>query len=110
MTDAPIPPADLDILTYQQHRTNQLDHFLLDVRESWEYGMYRIPGAVNIPLNDIPARLGEIPDDRPVVVVCEHGVRSVYAARYLSQQGYGGVYNLVGGTAEWVERGLPTDR
>jgi rhodanese-related sulfurtransferase len=110
MTNAPVPYQNLDIPNYQQHRDNQLDHLLLDVRESWEYTMYRIPGAVNIPLNEVPARLNEIPDDKPVVVVCEHGVRSVYVAQYLSQQGYGGVYNLVGGTSEWVGRGLPIER
>lgn len=110
MTDTITPYSDLDIPTYQQHCESQFDHFLLDVREAWEYSMYHIPGAVNIPLNEVPARLGEIPADRPLVVVCEHGVRSVYAAQYLSQQGYDGVYTLLGGTAEWAARGLSIER
>lgn len=102
-----VAPQDLDIPTYQQHQRDQIPHTLVDVRENWEYAMGHIDGAVNIPLNELPQHLDHIPEDKPVVVVCAHGVRSVYGAQFLSNQGYGGVYNLMGGTAEWIERGLP---
>jgi adenylyltransferase/sulfurtransferase len=100
--------TDLDIPTYQQHRENQIEHFLLDVREPWEYVEKRIPGAVNIPLGELDFRLDELPD-LPVVVVCEHGIRSVYGAQFLAEAGHPAVYNLLGGTAEWVMRGLKTE-
>ena len=102
--------TDLDIPTYQTHRENAFVHFLLDVREPFEHTLRRIPGAVNIPLNDLPERLDEVPTDQPVVVVCEHGVRSVYAASFLARTGHEGIYNLVGGTAEWELRGLEMER
>jgi rhodanese-related sulfurtransferase len=98
--------TDIDIPTYQQHRENRVDHLLLDVREPQEFAAGRIPGAVNSPLNEVEHCLDEIPDDKPVVVVCAHGIRSVIGARILVEAGYGGVYNLRGGTAEWSLRGL----
>lgn len=97
---------DLDIPSYEQHRERQIDHFLLDVREPEEFRMGRIPGAVNIPLAEIEARLDEIPADRPVVVVCAHGIRSIAASELLAAKGHGGVYNLAGGTFAWMMRGL----
>lgn len=102
--------TDLDIPTYQTHRENDYDHTLVDVRELWEFGMGHIPGALHIPLNDLPDRVGEIPPDKPVVLVCEHGIRSVMAAQFVAQQGHEGVYNLMGGTSEWRLRGLPLAR
>lgn len=109
MTDAFLPPQDLDIPTYQQHRASGIAHTLLDVRETWEFEMGHIPGAVNIPLSELPERLDEVAPDQPVVVVCAHGIRSVYAAQFLSRSGHSGVYNLLGGTAEWIDRALPVE-
>lgn len=102
--------TDLDIRDYHARREAGFDHTLLDVRESWEYDADHIPGALHIPLNDLPERLAEIPADRPVVVVCEHGVRSVMAADYLAYSGFHEVYNLLGGTSEWRLRRLPLAR
>jgi rhodanese-related sulfurtransferase len=85
-------------------------HLLLDVRSEAEYASGRIPGAVNIPLNDLPARLDELQTDHPVVIVCGHGMRSIMAAEFLAGQGFAKLYNLVEGTAYWVERGLPVER
>jgi len=102
--------TDLDILTYQSHRENSYEHTLVDVRESWEFGMGHIPGALHIPLDELRERVDEIPTDKPVVIVCEHGIRSVIAAQFVAQRGHEGVYNLLGGTSEWRMRGLPLDR
>lgn len=99
--------TDLDIPNYCDWRKAGYDHTLVDVREDWEYGIDHIPGALHIRLNDLPGRLAEIPTDKPVVVVCEHGVRSALAAHYLAYVGYRDVYNLVGGTSEWRKRWLP---
>ena len=101
--------TDLDIPTYQQHRDNQIEHFLLDVREPWDYTEKRIPGAFNIPLGELEDRLDDIPD-LPVVVVCEHGVRSEIGAQILAEARHPAVYNLLGGTAEWMMRGLKLER
>ncbi|MBZ0299906.1 MAG: rhodanese-like domain-containing protein [Anaerolineae bacterium] len=102
-------PQNIQIEAYQQHRENRFPHLLLDVRESWEYALGHMPDAVNIPLNDLPDHLEELPRDQPIVVVCEHGIRSVYGAQYLAQVGFEGIYNLLGGTSEWRARGLPLE-
>ena len=102
--------TDLDIPSYQQHRQNNIDHTLLDVREPEEFVMGRIPGAINIPLDELEARVDEIPDDKPVVVVCAHGMRSMIGAEILVEAGHSGVYNLLGGTVEWMMRRLEVER
>jgi phage shock protein E len=102
--------TDLDIPSYQQHRQNNIDHTLLDVREPEEFRMGRIPGAINIPLNDLEERVDEIPTDKPVVVVCGHGMRSMVGAEILVEAGHSGVYNLLGGTFEWQMRKLEMER
>ena len=62
--------------------------FLLDVREAAELAVESVPGAVNIPLGELRARLGELPRDRDIVVVCHHGRRSQYVAMWLEREGF----------------------
>ncbi|MEX0732330.1 MAG: rhodanese-like domain-containing protein [Aquisalimonadaceae bacterium] len=76
--------------------------FLLDVRETWETEICRIPGSVNIPMGEIPARVAEIPTDKPVVCICHHGARSLQVAHFLEQKGINGVVNLTGGVEAWA--------
>jgi NADPH-dependent 2,4-dienoyl-CoA reductase/sulfur reductase-like enzyme/rhodanese-related sulfurtransferase len=64
------------------------DGFLLDVREPAELKVERVPDAVNIPLSALRARLGELPRDRPIFVVCRSGQRAYYATRILAQNGF----------------------
>jgi rhodanese-related sulfurtransferase len=80
---------------------------IVDVREPWEYERSHLPGAVNIPSGNLPARIGEI--KQPVVLVCASGNRSGKAARYLTEHGFTDVANLLGGTAGWRQRGLPVE-
>ena len=70
---------------------------LLDVREPWEVALCRMEGSLHIPLAQLPARLGELDPDRPTVVICHHGVRSLHAGAFLERQGFGDVVNLRGG-------------
>jgi NADPH-dependent 2,4-dienoyl-CoA reductase/sulfur reductase-like enzyme/rhodanese-related sulfurtransferase len=64
------------------------DGFLLDVRESVELAVEDLPDAVNIPLGELRERLGELPRDREIRVVCRSGQRAYSAARLLSQEGF----------------------
>lgn len=86
--------------------------FVVDVREAWEYGGGHVPGAVNIPLSTLPQRLSELPQDRPILLVCNSGNRSGVAADFLVQQGFPRerIYNLEGGTYAWMGAGLPVER
>jgi rhodanese-related sulfurtransferase len=76
---------------------------LLDVREPWEWEVCRLPGAILIPMRELPARFAELNRDAETVVICHHGVRSYHAARYLETQGFGSVVNLSGGVAAWAD-------
>ena len=73
---------------------------VLDVREPDEVAEWAIPGSVNVPMGTLAARLGALPDDREVVVVCAAGGRSARAAEFLAGRGVR-VANLVGGMAAW---------
>jgi rhodanese-related sulfurtransferase len=64
------------------------------------------PNARHIPLGALPARLSELPTGRPVVAVCQSGLRSARAARVLARAGHE-VYNLRGGMRAWAGAGLP---
>lgn len=59
------------------------DAFLLDVRQPVELVVENVPGAVNIPLGELRSRLGELPRDREIDVICRSGQRSYYATRVL---------------------------
>ena len=70
---------------------------LVDVRTPDEYALHHIEGAVNIPLDDLRQRMGEIPSDKPVYLYCGVGLRGYLASNILKGSGFGQVYNLVGG-------------
>lgn len=78
---------------------------VLDVREDAEWAAGHIDGAVHIPLGELPARVGDLPDGQ-TLVVCKVGGRSAQAVAYLAQQGYE-VVNLAGGMADWAAAGRP---
>ena len=73
----------------------------LDVRQPKEYERGHIPGAVLIPLKELPQRLQELNPSRPVVAYCASGMRSSAAARILKGAGLERVYNLRGGMKAW---------
>ena len=70
--------------------------FLLDVRTPAEFAAGAIPGFVNIPVDDLRGRLGDVPTDRRIVVTCQAGQRGYIATRLLDQEGRDAV-NLAGG-------------
>ena len=67
---------------------------LIDVRSPAEFAQANAPGTVNIPLQDLGSRLGEIPKTAPVVVGCASGTRSGMARMMLKRHGYTRVYNI----------------
>jgi rhodanese-related sulfurtransferase len=74
---------------------------LLDVREPPELALVSLPRSVNIPMQQVPARLGELDPSRPVVVICHTGQRSRRVAAFLMANGFERVYNLTGGIDAW---------
>lgn len=77
---------------------------VLDVREDYEWRQVRMPGALHIPMNDVPARLDELAATRPLVVVCAHGSRSYSVAAWLGEQGVA-ASSLAGGITRWAQVG-----
>jgi adenylyltransferase/sulfurtransferase len=82
--------------------------FLLDVREPMESAIVRLPGAVLIPMGDLPARQTELNPDGEIVVYCHHGVRSASAVSFLRSQGFRFARNLRGGIDAWAVRNDPS--
>jgi len=109
-TGLPAVP-ELDAPELAARLSSDAPPFLLDVREPWEWQVSNLEsrGAVLIPLGALDDRLAEVPRDRPVVVYCRSGQRSLDAAERLSRAGTVEVYNLRGGILAWardVEPGL----
>lgn len=107
---------DINVQDYQyQFYKPQQPHLLLDVRTVEEFDEARIPGAVNIPLDDLPGRVAEVSEaagDAPIVVVCRSGNRSIMAAQILRYSGLiqMDIYNLDTGTLGWARNRGPLDR
>ena len=75
---------------------------LVDVRQPWEYERRHLPGALLLPTDEFAARFAsELDPAEEIICVCEHGIRSAAAARYLAAQGYENVATMTGGMAEY---------
>jgi len=83
---------------------------LVDVREAHEVHMlaFDVPNLMQIPLSAFEERYTEIPMDKPVVVVCQDGSRSLRAAGFLVNHGYAHVVNMKHGMVRWAQKGFPT--
>jgi len=83
---------------------------VIDVREAHELEISRVDFARHIPMGEVPARLGELDPDTPVIVMCRSGGRSLQIARFLESRGFRSVSNLTGGILVWGERIDPSLR
>jgi sulfur-carrier protein adenylyltransferase/sulfurtransferase len=75
---------------------------LVDVREPAEWEIVRIPGAVLIPKGDLPSKLAELPQDKPVVMYCKTGVRSAETLALLKNAGFADAKHVQGGISAWA--------
>lgn len=85
------------------------DAVILDVREPDELVQARIEGAIHIPVGELVERIGEVPRDTTVYVICHVGGRSAQATQYLEANGIDAV-NVTGGTRAWIDAGLPIEQ
>lgn len=86
---------------------NNQDGLFLDVRSPEHFKAGNVPQSRNIPAADVPGKLGSLPKDKPIIVVCERGRTAVGVVNTLKGKGYDNVYCLQGGLASWVEAGMP---
>lgn len=80
-----------------QEWKERTDGVVLDVREPMEWAQGTLPGSTTISLSFLPASLGQLDQDQPILVVCRAGNRSQFAAQFLQRNGYANVANLAGG-------------
>ena len=86
------------------------DAVFLDVREPHEWNLFRIPGAVHVPLGRLDEHVADaVPRDRRVVVYCSRGNRSALAADAMRQLGYGDVASMAAGITGWAHAGGEID-
>lgn len=98
-----VRPADLD--TWFRSQAAGLAPVVLDVREPWELQSASVKPEgfelVAIPMNQLPARVGELDPQRPVAVLCHHGARSQRVAMFLAGNGFQRLANIAGGIEAW---------
>ena len=115
---APVPllAADLDPVMSRGQLMDRLTSErmppLIDVRTPEEYRAGHIPGALNIPIQELQQRFTELSAyrDREVVLYCETGGRASYGGRWLESQGFEELRLLDGHMRAWRAAGLPTER
>lgn len=112
MTSPDIPSVPIDAVPTEFDTAEPWDStgtppaILLDVREPDEWQLGHAPGAINIPLVDVPARLDELDYDSQIYVICRQGGRSIQAAQYLEHVGFE-VIHVKGGMVAWQQVGRP---
>ncbi len=100
MLDSRATMQTIDVHELQQQLASG-ETTLLDVRSTEECAMAAVPGAVHIALPELTQRIGELNPQRPIAVLCHHGIRSALAARLLEQNGFAMVSNVAGGIDAW---------
>jgi rhodanese-related sulfurtransferase len=80
---------------------------IVDVREPNEFAAVRLDDVALLPMSSFAERFGELPKDRPLLVMCAAGSRSAAATAHLLRNGYTDVLNVAGGITDWERSGLP---
>ena len=101
-----VTPDDLQARQQQAHE----DLYVLDVRTPEEFVAGHVPGAVNIPVDQVAARLDEVPKDKDVVLYCKSGRRAGIASEVLANHGYTRLQHLEGDIVGWVDQGHPVEK
>ena len=102
---AATPMSQEALLEHQSKHPGHL--FVLDVRTPQEYAEGHVPGAVNVPYDQLASRLAEVPKDKDVVLYCKSGRRAGIAADVLAANGYTRLSHLEGDMNAWIEKGRP---
>jgi len=98
----------IDVETLADWQAKGRLHTVIDVREEWELDICRLPGALHIPLSTLMDAPPGLPQDRPLVLMCHHGLRSARAVSWLRSTGFRQAINLEGGIDAWARRIDPT--
>ncbi len=99
---------DIDPREVQRRLKDNQDIQLVDVRDPVEQQISALPGAILLPLTQLPQRTNELDPNREIVLFCRTGVRSARALRLLAGQGFTRLHNLKGGINAWAEQVDPS--
>lgn len=108
-TKAPDPNLEVDVQQTADARAAGSAQ-VVDVREPSEWAQGHIPGAIHIPLGDLPGRAATLDRARPVITVCRSGNRSLVALDPLREAGITNARSLAGGMKAWQAAGQPVER
>ncbi len=86
------------------------DAQFIDVRTGGEYAGGHAPKAANFPLDSLEKDLAKLDKNQPVYVICQTGRRSQKGSEILQKAGFKNIYNINGGTSEWISAGFPTEK
>lgn len=101
---------EIDARQLNTQLANGFNGYIVDVREHAEVRQTGvIPGALHIPLSQLPAKAGSLPKDGTAVVVCRSGARSRVGTQIIGSTGRAAL-NLSGGMLEWMSAGLPVEQ
>ena len=92
---------NISVQQLNEMRQKGEDHVLLDVRENEELAIASLDGVLHIPMSALLERVEEIPNDKPIVVMCHLGGRSAQVQGWMLQNGFENVLNLDGGITAW---------
>lgn len=101
------PASRLTPFDFEERRAELGDIQVVDVRNPGEFALGSVPGAVNIPVGQIPGRVDELDSSAPTVVYCAGGYRSSVAASLLREKGFADVSDILGGYGAWAQTVQP---
>ena len=94
-----------DSITAAELRQSPRQFFIIDLMSPQDFATRHIPDAINIPIGELENRASEIPRDKTVVAVCEHGLmKSSMGLQRLQQMGFSNALKLSGGNEEWFKK------
>jgi adenylyltransferase/sulfurtransferase len=107
---APAAGPEISVTALRDELARNPALVVLDVREPFELAIASLPGSRHVPLQQLPARLGELDGHAEIVTLCHHGIRSAQALALLRSAGFSRVRNVTGGIDAWareVDREMP---
>ncbi len=102
--------AQVSVTEAKKAIEDKKDAQFIDVRTVEEYAGGHAVGAKNLPLDKLDAELTKLDKDKPVYVICQTGRRSQKGSEILQKVGFKDIYNITGGTSEWMNAKLPTEK
>lgn len=103
-----LPVAEMWEITPSELHARRPEYTVIDVREPFEWNSGLIADSLKIPMDDLPAKMDELPREKKYAIVCATGARSQSAALYMADNGFD-AGNVVGGMSRWLSSSLPVE-